>query len=286
MVNHLGKIHGIDLKSQDEAVAAKWKYTVEKQVWSCGFCINVFTTFKDRLSHIVTQHFESGQTMEEWDVTKVIQGLLQQSGMIEAWKDRLASLPAWEVPDIVWEKDAITDLQHDLEVGANDEKCAVDLAEVAYIACRLNWGVENQQALAFYGTEPDGQSDETPFSPSHFQVMMAPASNFDSTFDQPQATVQQLSEVLSSVKPTRATSLEDHRNAPMAGSNSSNVIGPAPSPSYPQHTQSVMGHQDNDSSLYGGPRNDMEESQPWPKTPGSSREKETDIWITLNGVRN
>ena len=286
MVHHLDKVHGIHLKPQGEAIAMKWKHTVEKKAWSCGFCINVFTTFNHRLSHIATQHFESGQTMEEWDVTKVIQGLLQQSGMTEAWKNKLASLPDWEVPDIVWEKDGIRHLQHGLEVGPKDGKSAVDLAESAYIACRLNWGMENQQALACPVAEPDGQSDTALLSQNHFQAMITSASNFDSSFDQPQATVQQLSEVLSSVEPTRATSLEDHRNAPMAGSSSSNIIGPALSPSYSQQTQSVTGHQGNDNSLYGDHGNDMEESQPWPKTPGSTHEKGVDMWFTRNGVKN
>ncbi len=141
MVNHLGKTHGIHTKSQGEAIALKWKYTVKKQAWSCGFCVNTFVTFNDRLSHIATEHFERGQTMDDWDATKVIQGLLQQSSMTQAWAEKLASLPAWEIPDIIWERNAIVDLQHDLEVGPNEEKSAVNLADAAYVACRMNWGM-------------------------------------------------------------------------------------------------------------------------------------------------
>ena len=141
LVNHLSKIHHIHQKSQGEAIAVKWKLTVEKQAWSCGFCVIAFATFSDRLSHIATQRFENGQTISNWDTTKVIQGLLQQPGMIEAWGQKLASLPTWEVEAMVWEKDAITGLQHDLEVGPNYDKSAVELAEAAYVACRLNWSV-------------------------------------------------------------------------------------------------------------------------------------------------
>ena len=141
MVNHLGKIHMIHPKSQGEAIAVKWKYTVKKQAWSCGFCGNAFVDFNDRLTHIATQHFERGQTVDDWDATKVIQGLLQQSSMTQAWAEKLASLPAWEVPDIIWERNAIVDLQHDLEVGPNEEKSAVNLADEAYVACRMNWGM-------------------------------------------------------------------------------------------------------------------------------------------------
>ena len=45
---------------------------------------------------------------------------------------------------MVWEKDDIIGLQHDLEVGPNYNKSAAELAEAAYVACRLNWSVERQ----------------------------------------------------------------------------------------------------------------------------------------------
>ena len=144
LVNHLSKIHRIHHKAQGEAIAVKWKHTVEKQAWSCGFCITAFASFNNRLSHIATQHFANGQTIKNWDTTKVIQGLLQQPGMIEAWRLKMVSLPAWEVGTIVWERDAIIGLQHDLEVGPNENKSAAELAEAAYVACRLNWGMESQ----------------------------------------------------------------------------------------------------------------------------------------------
>ena len=63
LVNHLSKIHRIHQKSQGEAIAVKWKHTVEKQAWSCGFCVIAFASFSDRLTHIAAQHFENGQTI-------------------------------------------------------------------------------------------------------------------------------------------------------------------------------------------------------------------------------
>lgn len=141
MVSHLSEIHGVRLKSEGEAIAVKWKYTVEKHAWSCGFCVKSFVTFNERLNHIATQHFERGQTINDWDATKVIQGLLQQSEMIKAWEDILESLDPYMTSDIIWETDAIKALQHELEVGPSDQKSAVVLAEAAYTACRLNWGM-------------------------------------------------------------------------------------------------------------------------------------------------
>ena len=139
MVTHLRKIHAIH-KSQGEAIAMKFKQSVKKQAWSCGFCVNTFITFHDRMSHIAAQHFERGQTIAEWDTTKVIQGLLRQVGMIKAWTEKLASLHIWEVDNIniIWGGDVITTLQHHLEVGPSDHKSAVSLAEAAYTAWKLN----------------------------------------------------------------------------------------------------------------------------------------------------
>lgn len=177
LVNHVSKIHGIHLKSLGAAIAAKWKHTVEKQAWSCGFCVTAFGNFNDRLIHIATQHFERGQTIDEWDATKVIQGLLGQSGMIQAWQEKLASLPIWEVEDIIWEKDAITGLQHDLEVGPNDGKSAEDLAEAAYAACRFNWGMETQRAIPVADSKSDGTFVATSLPLNQLQASLASASH-------------------------------------------------------------------------------------------------------------
>ena len=49
MVKHLKNFHNVPEKAQGEAVAAKWKETTKKQAWSCGFCVDVFYTFGDRL---------------------------------------------------------------------------------------------------------------------------------------------------------------------------------------------------------------------------------------------
>ena len=180
MVNHLNKAHGVKSKYQGQAIAEKWKDTLEKQAWSCGFCVIAFTTFDDRLSHIDTQHFERGQTIREWDITKVIQGLLQQPGMRKAWEDKLTSLLTSEVEDIIWEKDAITGLQHDLEVGPTSEKSAADLAEAAYIACRFNWGMESQRGMAAAEARSNETTIATSLPPTQASLASAPDSAFQS----------------------------------------------------------------------------------------------------------
>ena len=166
MVTHLRVKHGINITSQGEAIAGKWKNTVDKQAWSCCFCVNVFASFNERLGHIAIEHYEHGQAIEEWDATNVIQGLLQQPGMIKAWEEKPTSLPPWEVSDIIWERDAIKDLQHLLEVGPSEDKTAESLVDAAYSACRLNWGMESKRLRAVVEPEADGTNDGTLFPSS------------------------------------------------------------------------------------------------------------------------
>ncbi len=253
MVNHLSKIHGISAKSQGEAIAAKWKYTVEKQAWSCGFCVNTFVTFNDRLSHIATEHFELGQTIDGWDATKVIQGLLQQPGITKAWEEQIASVPTWERPEITWEKDAVVELQHDLEVGPNDEKSALNLAEAAYMACRMDWG------MAFVATSSTS---------NQFDAPMASAPKSCSNHYRSLSAVQGINENSPSGPAFQATPLVnyDFSNAPMADFNNSNSTGLAASSFYYQPTQQVSRDQGNYNNGQGDLGNDKEESEVWPRT--------------------
>ncbi|KAM0798464.1 hypothetical protein BDR22DRAFT_859096 [Usnea florida] len=174
MVSHLRVKHGISITSQGEAIAGKWKYTVRKQAWSCCFCVNVFSSFNGRLGHIATKHFENGDSIEEWDATNVIKGLLQQPGMIEAWEAKLKSLSDFMIADIIWEKDTIKDLQHNLEVGPSDETTAASLADAAYSACRMNWGMESKRPRVVLGPEVDGIND-TALLPS--SLLSAPTTS-------------------------------------------------------------------------------------------------------------
>lgn len=283
MVNHLGKVHDIHPKSQGEAIAMKWKYTVEKQAWSCGFCGEVFVTFNDRLNHITTQHFESGHTIAGWHATNVIQGLLKQPGMVEAWKEKVASLPTWEVNDMVWESDAIIELQHDLEVGPNTARSAVDLAKAAYVACRMNRGMEYQRAM----TAPESKSDKTlvatPFSPNHSQTPLASAPNFLSNHHQTRSAIQELDEtsprgLAIQVMPLKSN---NYSSTPTPDLSNSNNVGSALSTFCPATRD--QGNYTN--SQHGGNGNDKEEDEIWPRTPGSVYETEFDTVFNIDDRR-
>ena len=136
MVRHLKKCHNVPEKARGEAVADKWRKTTDQQMWSCGFCIHLFHTFGTRLNHIAV-HFEHGATLDQWNASKVIEGLLEQPRMASAWKRQLAAFPlGWDRRGITWEKHLVKDLQKHLEVGPSDTKPAEALAKAAYQACQ------------------------------------------------------------------------------------------------------------------------------------------------------
>ena len=151
MFDHLHQAHHVDDWRTLTRLVSTLEVTVNKQAWSCGFCVIALANFEQRLSHIAL-HFENGQTMDEWDITKVIRGLLHQPGVIEAWKERTASQPEGETEVRYWKKGSIKTLRRDLEVGPNSKKTARDLAEAAFAASEVNF---EKWAETLDFTDPD-----------------------------------------------------------------------------------------------------------------------------------
>ena len=142
LVRHTMKCHRIQTKARAEATADKWKETTKKQAWSCGFCVRLFYTFGDRLKHIAA-HFERGQTLDEWDTTNVIEGLFLQPGMVNVWQRPLD----WRSSNVVWKKDAVKQIQHDLEFGPSDPAHAVALVRAVNNARLSHWQLPNNDRL-------------------------------------------------------------------------------------------------------------------------------------------
>ena len=139
MVNHLNKSHGIFETHQARDLADKWRHTVKKQAWACGFCSSLFLSFQDRLKHIDVEHFRRHQSIHEWDLNKVVLGLLQQPRMEKAWKKKIASLPPWvHLGQLNWNNAVAKDLQATLEMGPSDDHHASNLAEEAYLSSEAN----------------------------------------------------------------------------------------------------------------------------------------------------
>lgn len=138
MVTHLDRVHGICDRTQGEAVATRWKHYIRKQTWACGFCVSTFSTFSERLKH-VQAHFEYGMTLDDWDSSRVIQGLLEQPALKEVWKAKVATLmPGFESRSLVWENTDLKDLQRKLEEGplpgGDNAEALVDAAFAAYLS--------------------------------------------------------------------------------------------------------------------------------------------------------
>ena len=187
LVQHLRKYHNVLERAQGEAVADKWKETTKKQAWSCGFCAELFHTFGDRLKHIAT-HFERGQTLDEWDITQVIEGLLKQPEMINVWRMPLD----WRFSEITWKKDAIKDVQHALELGPSGPVHAKDLVQAVYNARQSDRHVLNDD-FAFAGNYEALETSAlapTSYHTSTSNRMFQPSSNHQqSQFINPAETV-------------------------------------------------------------------------------------------------
>lgn len=136
MVTHLKAAHDI---SSGGIIADKWLHKSSKKAWSCGFCIQLFPSLKDRLKHISTEHFDKGQSINDWIFSKVIQGLLLQPGIQEAWQHLLDILDLFRLSEIKWNKLGNEDLQQRHERGLTGKETAQALAKAAYDNAEYDW---------------------------------------------------------------------------------------------------------------------------------------------------
>ena len=149
MVRHLEVIHGI---TNGGPIADTWRFQSPKKAWSCGFCIQLFPSLETRLKHIGTQHFGRGQSISDWDFTNVIQGLLLQPGIQEAWQQLLGLLDPFSRSKINWIKGRSQDLQHKLEQGLTVEDPPQALAQAAYDNAEHDWSPAQHDEIAYAST--------------------------------------------------------------------------------------------------------------------------------------
>ena len=179
MVHHLNKSHGIVEAHRGRELADQWRHTVRKQAWSCGFCVSLFFTFQDRLRHVDTEHFKKHQSIHEWDLNKVILGLLQQPKMEKAWKERTTSLTPWVQPEsFAWDKAIAKGLRASLEMGPLDDRHADSLADAAYSARTRNEESWPQKGIAYSNPHADATAQPSLLpSPIPYQAISALASD-------------------------------------------------------------------------------------------------------------
>ena len=143
---HLLRSHAIT-KDRVRGLANNWKTTARKKHFSCGFCVCIFSTINEQLTHIDMEHFKIGQQVTEWSATNVIRGLLLSPDVASSFQDRLSTDPYTYHRKLHWDAKMIEDLQRRLEMA---EATAEALAFEAYSMLSFNLSRQNsngQQSL-------------------------------------------------------------------------------------------------------------------------------------------
>lgn len=116
-------------------LADKWRCTLPKKAFSCGFCVTLFSTLGEQLNHIDNEHFARGQGMSEWNLDNVVRGLLLQPYVNDAWQLLLDSHPGLMASELLWDLHDAETLQFRLQMG---ERSGQDLASAALRASNHN----------------------------------------------------------------------------------------------------------------------------------------------------
>lgn len=166
MSKHIEEEHGA---RNGEVLADAWLQRSNKQAWSCGFCVFYFPSLKERLNHVCVNHFEKGQRLDAWRSTNVIQGLLLQPSLHEAWQQLLLGLDPLFRKDLVWKPGQSKDLQGSLEIGPTSNCPADTLAKAAYRTSQYSWESSDIDDVGFAFTIPSLDMD-----PNSEQAVDAP----------------------------------------------------------------------------------------------------------------
>ena len=134
LVKHLEEVHSIQDGSE---LADVWRIAFKKRYFSCGFCIILFDNINDQLNHIDIDHFRRLEDICNWDMTKVIKGLLLQSGVSIAWH---AIAGNYAISGFSWETSGNRDLQLRLELS---EEAPDTLAAAVSNSCTYDWSHHN-----------------------------------------------------------------------------------------------------------------------------------------------
>ena len=132
LIRHIEDIHRTS-NAFASALADEWRnsHKRKRRFFSCGFCVTIFFTLRDQLSHIDKEHWRQHQDVRAWDTTKVILGLLLQTGVSESWQELLArhDIRSDSDPWPHWDPTTSEDLQLNLEISQGS---ALALAELAF----------------------------------------------------------------------------------------------------------------------------------------------------------
>ncbi|MCJ1454099.1 hypothetical protein MMC28_004449 [Mycoblastus sanguinarius] len=121
LTKHL-KVHGV---SEGSHLAKKWRHTIPKRYFSCGFCVSLFSTINKQTNHI-DDHYKKSEHIRDWDHNKVVRGLLLEPEVKNAMQNHLASDTrfglCWDLSCFSWELPVAKDLQHRLQLREETEE--------------------------------------------------------------------------------------------------------------------------------------------------------------------
>ena len=165
LINHL-KSHGIP---DGSALAERWRSTVTKKFFSCGFCIAYFHTHTDQLNHIDSAHYKMHQHISEWNADRIIIGLLLQPGVQKSWRQILTLHAPCNEMGFHWNPIRVKSLQLRLE---KSEEPPDILALAAFNESIYHWTQDTQvDSLPIAGFTHQGLD-----VPRHMAHHQAPAS--------------------------------------------------------------------------------------------------------------
>ena len=171
MVGHLKEVHDIQDLEAGGIIADKWRCKSSKKVWSCGFCISLSHNLQDYHRHVGIEHFEKGQSIKDWDYSKVIQGLLRQPQIYEAWQHLLESLDPFRPSETKWNKLGSENLLYKLERGLTDQEDPQSLAKAAYDSAKYDWRPSAEETTTFPTI-----ASSTPNENQHLREFSSPPS--------------------------------------------------------------------------------------------------------------
>ena len=164
-IGHLMTHHNSNIAE----LAERWKITVNKKHFSCGFCVSLFNTLIEQLNHIDTFHYRNHQDVRDWDSDKVIRGLLLQPDVAKSWRHILASHTGLTESLLHWDASVTKELQCRLEMG---DELPENLAEMAFKRSTYDLS-HRRQIEAVDITEPSHHGDVT--GPPHISMTQATA---------------------------------------------------------------------------------------------------------------
>ena len=129
---HLSSYHGV---SDDAAciLAQNGRHRDMKKAYACGLCIQTFRILSDQLNHIDQEHCGRGQDLSEWNLDKVIHGLLLQPNIQSSWRHLLGDTFS-VTRDLTWNTSEAHSLIRRLELNKEpaDNLAAAAIAQLTH----------------------------------------------------------------------------------------------------------------------------------------------------------